>query len=574
MEQINYIFPSSPYPEGIEWPGSPMGISNTITRIKARTAIHDKTIDKEERKRDKLVTTAINHLKNHPKERHYQHDVIIHGVRVRAHTNKDHLYDFWVDNWYSPEEWLELTGLQPPEKPRVEVYALGDVAGELEAAYYSRETNTVIFFNTSYYGQLKSWVLGAVGRILAEECGIHSLHAACVGKGQKGVLYIAPTGSGKSTSSYGLMDYPGTRFHSDDWVYVRYTVQLKDGRRVCPVRILGSGVQEVQGYRVFRWLEEHQKDEHAVVSGIALNDEKLTFSLRDVDLAQPLQAYAYTSEKVFYLRSNLVANFPRAAYEIIHSKFENCPDITPEFMYADRPHIDEVVDDLLQHSEPKVRDYFIAMPRPLLAHLVARMFVFDNARTMLDIVRVFPKERCFTNPMEPLKIDQVFLLKRQPSDHVILSHLTPDTFIHRLMIGETPDGKREIAYNAYRAVDDQEEMAYVRELEKELAARRAQEPNLTLYQLYQSKTDVPDTLYQEMELFSTLYRTSHCYELNAVLQQDPQVRGRREAVLLTMRLLAQVIDHSPENLVLTLDNYRLYLEGVANAASRVSTLGL
>src|SRR5207245_848868 len=106
--------------------------------------------------------------------------------------------------------------------------ALGRVPSRAEAADYSRQNDTVIFFNTSYYGQLKSWVLGAVGRKLAVEYGIHSIHGAVVTKDGKGILYIAPTGTGKSTSTYGVMEFPGTRFHSDDWVYVRYAYRTKN----------------------------------------------------------------------------------------------------------------------------------------------------------------------------------------------------------------------------------------------------------------------------------------------------------------------------------------------------------
>src|SRR3989454_6224983 len=36
------------------------------------------------------------------------------------------------------------------------------------------------------------------------------------------------SGTGKSTSSYGLMTFPKTRFHSDDWVYVRYTYATRE----------------------------------------------------------------------------------------------------------------------------------------------------------------------------------------------------------------------------------------------------------------------------------------------------------------------------------------------------------
>src|SRR5437879_13607093 len=208
----------------MEWPGTPIGAGNVITRTKTRTAVHDEAIGRADGRPDGPADAAVGHITRRAgKEPLFRNDVVIHGVRVRATTNSLHLHDFWGDNWYSPEEWKAATGLVPPHEPQVTVYALGGVAEQPEAAYHSRRTNTIVFFNTAYYGQLKSWVLGAVGRVLAEEYGIQSVHGACVEKDDHGNLYIAPTGTGKSTASYGLQaTYPNTRFHSDDWVSVRY----------------------------------------------------------------------------------------------------------------------------------------------------------------------------------------------------------------------------------------------------------------------------------------------------------------------------------------------------------------
>ena len=44
-EDSLYTFPSPPAPDLCEWAGSPLGISNTITRAKSRTAHHNKTVD-------------------------------------------------------------------------------------------------------------------------------------------------------------------------------------------------------------------------------------------------------------------------------------------------------------------------------------------------------------------------------------------------------------------------------------------------------------------------------------------------------------------------------------------------
>ena len=281
-DETPYSFPPAPTPDASEWPGSPIGVSNTITRTKGRTAVHNKTVDQTPGLLEKLLKSAHDHLGRISSQQEiFEHDVAIHGIRVRATTNSRHLFDFWKDNWFGVDEWAGLVGT-PPAEPRIKVYALLGVEGEQEAAYYSHAHNTVIFFNTSYYGQLKSWVLGAVGRLLAEEYGIHSLHGAAVElSGKKGVLYIAPTGTGKSTSSYGLMKFPNTRFHSDDWVYVRYVYQTKDGQRIGPRRIeTDSG--PVLGYRCFRWLEEHPGVDAPLI-GLTPDNEELF--LRTSDLA-------------------------------------------------------------------------------------------------------------------------------------------------------------------------------------------------------------------------------------------------------------------------------------------------
>jgi len=146
-----YTFPPSPTPDAVEWPGESIGRTNVITRTRTRTRLHDKTIDDVPGRREHLVNTAIAYIaQNGQRDPTSLHDVVIHGVRVRAITNSDHLIQFWRENWYSLGEWQQATGLVPPVEPRVIVYALGRVEGEPEAAYFSRQTSTIVFFNTSY----------------------------------------------------------------------------------------------------------------------------------------------------------------------------------------------------------------------------------------------------------------------------------------------------------------------------------------------------------------------------------------------------------------------------------------
>jgi hypothetical protein len=538
-----YTFPSAPDATSPEWPGSPIGAKNTITRTKGRTLVHDKTVDEKPGLFKRLLANAFEHIAT-AKETTYSHDVVIHGLRVRAITNSEHLYGYWKDNWYGVDEWQRITGQKPAETPDVLVVALGRVPSEAEAAYYSRQNDTVIFFNTSYYGQLKSWVLGAVGRKLAVEYGIHSIHGAVVTKDGKGILYIAPTGTGKSTSTYGVMEFPGTRFHSDDWVYVRYAYRTKDGKVFSPARILDGGEEVAKGYQTYRWLEEHRNSD-ATVIGRGLDDREVTASARDLDVDHP-EAYAYTSEKVFYLRSNLVENFPQAAFDMVRSRLENAPDVTPEFMNENKATIEAVAAKL--SGKPP----FDTMSAAVLRDTVGRFFAFENTRAMLDITTVFPKDRVFTNPMEPARIHAVLLIKRNFDEDVVVDRLNIDEFMARLLVGRTPAGTKEIVYNSYRAVDDKKERAWIDTIEAKGVDK--------MWSEYQKAKDKPVTLDEEMEMFRMLFKSAAAYDLNTVLQNDKAIRSKMEAVSKTMQIIVKALDNTREDFRYTIKDYRKLLE--------------
>ena len=540
-----YTFPPAPDATSPEWPGTPIGAKNTITRTKGRTLVHDKTVDAKTGLFKRLLANAFEHVAT-AKETTYSHDVVIHGLRVRAITNSEHLIGYWKDNWYGVDEWQRITGQKPADSPDVLVVALGRVPSEAEAAYYSRQNDTVIFFNTSYYGQLKSWVLGAVGRKLAVEYGIHSIHGAVVTKDGKGILYIAPTGTGKSTSTYGVMEFPGTRFHSDDWVYVRYAYRTKDGKVFSPARILDGGEEVAKGYQTYAWLEDHRSSD-ATVIGRGLDDREVTASARELDVGHP-EAYAYTSEKVFYLRSNLVENFPQAAFDMVRSRLENAPDVTGEFMTANKATIDAVAAKLAGMKKPP----FDTMDENTLRNMVGRFFAFENTRAMLDITTVFPKERVFTNPMEPARIHAVMLIKRNFDEDVVIERLSIDKFMARLLVGRTPAGTKEIVYNSYRAVDDKSERAWIDTIEAKGVER--------MWSEYQKAKDKPETLNEEMEMFRMLFTSAAAYDLNTILQKDKAVTSKMDAVHNTMRVIVKALDNTKDTFRYGIDEYRKLLD--------------
>ena len=538
-----YTFPTSDDQLAPEWPGTPIGARNTITRQKGRTPVANKIVDSTPGLFRRLLANSLEFIAT-SKQPVHTHDVIIHGLRVRAITNSEHLIGYWRDNWYSPDEWTRTTGKKPADVADVLVVALGRIPTEQEAAYYSRQNDTVVFFNTSYYGQLKSWVLGAVGRKLAVEYGIHSIHGAVVTKDGKGLLYIAPTGTGKSTSTYGVMEFPNTRFHSDDWVYVRYAYPLKDGRKVSPARVIVDGADVARGWQTYRWLEEHSGSS-ATVIGRALDDSEVTTTAKDLDVEHP-EAYAYTSEKVFYLRSNLVENFPKAAYDMIRSRLENAPDVTPEFMTENKASI-EAVFAKLKGTPP-----FDKMSDDVLRTTIGRFFAFENTRAMLDITTVFPKERVFTNPMEPARVNAVMLLKRNFDEDLIIERLPLAKFMARLLVGKTPTGTKEIVYNSYRAVDDKSERAWIDTIEAKGVDK--------MWDEYVKATDKPVTLEEEIEMFRMLHRSAKAYDVNTTLQKDPNISGRMEAVNKTMKILVKALETDKDDFHYDITTYGKLLE--------------
>lgn len=184
--------------------------SNYITKVRGRVN-SKKEISLEERNR--LVELAKEKLASNFETYHWSAN--IHGIIIRLHTDSAHLYDFWVENWYpAPRTQAVL--------PHGLIYAVNGIDGEDPHAYYNHETRTAIFINTEYYGQCKSWALGIAADILETQHDIHSIHGSCAVMNGKGVLLIAPTGTGKSTHTWGLMQLPDGKIHSDDWVFLQY----------------------------------------------------------------------------------------------------------------------------------------------------------------------------------------------------------------------------------------------------------------------------------------------------------------------------------------------------------------
>jgi aspartate/methionine/tyrosine aminotransferase len=162
--------------------------------------------------RDALVAEAETHLGH---DNYYEWNVNIGGLIIQLRTNVSHLYDFWIENWYPAELEADL-------EPHGIIYAVDGVPGREPRAYYNSESKTAVFFNTTYYGQLKNWALGIVTDIAERLFDIHSIRGACLDVDGRGIILIVPPKSGKSTNLFRLLELDGAALHSNDWMFVRY----------------------------------------------------------------------------------------------------------------------------------------------------------------------------------------------------------------------------------------------------------------------------------------------------------------------------------------------------------------
>jgi hypothetical protein len=189
---------------------STMQASNRYNYVTAtRRRVESSIVGKDER--DELVARAESILGNES----LGWKASIDGFCMQLFTNSNHLDEFWRENWFSMPREVKSHG---------RLYAVLDPAFKQGKphAFYNPDTKTAVVFNTEYYGQVKSWALGVACDIAEDQHDIHSIHGSCVEVNGKGIILIAPTGTGKSTHSYALLNMEGARLHSDDWVYVRF----------------------------------------------------------------------------------------------------------------------------------------------------------------------------------------------------------------------------------------------------------------------------------------------------------------------------------------------------------------
>jgi hypothetical protein len=141
----------------------------------------------------------------------YTNKAEVYGCCVKLLTELEHVKSQWEDNFYSMSENVRSHGrLIVLEEP-----------GQPMSIQYDPFTKTAFLINVDYYGWIKSIALAVAGDVLEDEHRIYSVHGAAIDLGHLGVSIIAPSGTGKTTHSWGLLRIENARLVSDDWYFVR-----------------------------------------------------------------------------------------------------------------------------------------------------------------------------------------------------------------------------------------------------------------------------------------------------------------------------------------------------------------
>ncbi len=182
-------------------------LSNYVTQSRSRVKANKNTGVDEfnallSKAKSTLVSTGSRSLKAN-----------LNGVVVELVTNSEHQSRFWTNNWWPAEASI---------LPHARIYSVDHVEGPEPAAYHCPQLSTSLFVNTEYYGQCKSWALGMAAAILERRFNTLSIHGATALYKGKGVVIIAPTGTGKTTQSFRIFLDEGGKICGDDWAYVAF----------------------------------------------------------------------------------------------------------------------------------------------------------------------------------------------------------------------------------------------------------------------------------------------------------------------------------------------------------------
>jgi hypothetical protein len=402
-----------------EYEGSKIGISNSITSIRTNftksTANH---INVDEIVLEKMFA----HIKSiEEKEKIFLCDVIIHGVRVRLTTTSKHVSEFFTDNFYNPREYSEQAQECGVERQgsivpfKVNVYVINGIFDNFPLYCYNTSTNSIYIFNCSFYKVIFEIVIEATAKILREDRGFIIEKTTAV---EKNKTTIAMLGcghpdyccSGRFCSyCYKLVQGQPFKLQSLNYTLFRFAFNnISSGKLVSPIKAVMPDGSIKKGAELLEFLCECVKDENlyinnlnATLSCLSPADEKSEVLLSNIDLKKGCEIFSYPLFKNYYQKTSTIDHYPAAAYQFLHSKLENVPEITQEYMISNSQALETFVRNELRGSkDASIAKYFNSISEEDGKKYVARFECFEESYVLIDMAKIFGKVKIISNPFE------------------------------------------------------------------------------------------------------------------------------------------------------------------------------
>jgi len=150
-------------------------------------------------------------FQRHSKLPFYSLKADIHGICVKLYTTEKNIADMWADNFYS---------MSSSVRSHAKIVCINDPKEDMRVLY-NIESRTAFLYNFDYYGWIKSIALAVASDILEDAHGTDHVHGAALDIAGHGVTLIAPSKTGKTTHSWGLLRIKDARLITDDWYFVR-----------------------------------------------------------------------------------------------------------------------------------------------------------------------------------------------------------------------------------------------------------------------------------------------------------------------------------------------------------------
>ncbi|MEM4133922.1 MAG: aldolase [Candidatus Micrarchaeia archaeon] len=162
------------------------------------------SIDEKERIYKKYIPSII-----------FERKANISGACLHFYSDSEEWEDQWDENWFFIDEGIR-------SHAKLLSIESGSAAKGIPTVQYDPKSRTAFFKNNDYYGWLKSVALALIGDVLEDNHNIFSAHAALLNVNGNGTCILGPSGTGKTTLSYGLLTKQNTKIVADDWFYFKF----------------------------------------------------------------------------------------------------------------------------------------------------------------------------------------------------------------------------------------------------------------------------------------------------------------------------------------------------------------